>query len=137
MEYITAVAETEYKSEFEPTKYIPYLTLTGELWYVFCKDFEENWLRYNGTTLYVQNLTIKYAATRPYMLFHSVHPKNYTQVSWFFAHYFMFGIGQFEHTETETKWRPFPNTFSWMKISLLIQISPEFVDKGPINNMLS
>ena len=46
MEHITAVAETEYKSEFEPTKYTPYLGLIGELWdvhvHVFCKDFEEN-----------------------------------------------------------------------------------------------
>ena len=51
MEYITAVAETWYKSEFEPTKYIPYLALTGELWDVLCKDFKENWPRYNGTSL--------------------------------------------------------------------------------------
>ena len=52
MEYITAVTEAEYKSEFELTKCIPYLALTGELWGVFCKDFEENWLYYNGITLY-------------------------------------------------------------------------------------
>ena len=42
MQYITAVTETEYKSEYQPTKYIPYLALLGELWDVFCKDFEEN-----------------------------------------------------------------------------------------------
>ena len=52
MEYITAVTEMEYKLEFEPTKYIPYLTLMGELWDVFCKDFEETWSRYNGTALF-------------------------------------------------------------------------------------
>ena len=39
MEYITAVAETEYKSQFKPTKYIPYLGVMGELWDVFWEDF--------------------------------------------------------------------------------------------------
>ena len=34
MEYITAVSEGDYKSEFELTKRIPYLTLTGKLWAV-------------------------------------------------------------------------------------------------------
>ena len=59
MEYNTVVTEAEYKSEFEPTKYIPYLSLTGELWDVFCKDFEGNWPRYNGTALYISTaLTI-------------------------------------------------------------------------------
>ena len=48
-----AGTETEYKSDVEPTKYIPYLALMGELWGAFRKDFEENWPRYNGTTLYV------------------------------------------------------------------------------------
>ena len=118
MECIIAMAETEYKSEFEPTKYIPNhyddvimgaigsqitsltivnltvysgadqnkyqssaslafvwgihrgpvnsphkwpvtrkvfpfddVIMTGELWDVLCKDFEENWLRYNGIAL--------------------------------------------------------------------------------------
>ena len=54
MVYITAVTETEYKSGFELTKYIPYLTLTGKLLDVFCKDFFKNWLHYNGTTLHQQ-----------------------------------------------------------------------------------
>ena len=40
--FITAVTETGDKSEFQPTKYIPYLALTGELWDVFCEDLEEN-----------------------------------------------------------------------------------------------
>ena len=31
-----------------------YLTLTGELWGVFCKYLWENWPRYNGTALYYQ-----------------------------------------------------------------------------------
>ena len=35
MDYITAVTEKEYKSEFEPTEYISYLTLMGQLWDVF------------------------------------------------------------------------------------------------------
>ena len=30
-----------------------YIALRGELCGVFCVDFTENWLRYNGTTLYV------------------------------------------------------------------------------------
>ena len=50
--YITAVTKSEYKSEYGPTKDTPHLTLMGELWSVFCQDFQENWLRYNNTTLY-------------------------------------------------------------------------------------
>ena len=50
--YTIAVTEVEYKSRSTPTKYIPYLALTGELWDVFCEDLGENWLRYNGTALY-------------------------------------------------------------------------------------
>ena len=30
----------------------PYLALKGELWGVFCEDFQENWPRYNSTALY-------------------------------------------------------------------------------------
>ena len=33
----------EYKSEFDATKYIPYLALTGELLDVLCKNYEENY----------------------------------------------------------------------------------------------
>ena len=43
--HITAVTETEHKSEFEYTKYIPYLA--G----VFCEDFGESWPRHNGIAL--------------------------------------------------------------------------------------
>ena len=43
--HITAVTETEYKSEFEYTKYTLYLA--G----VFCEDFGEIWPRYNGIAL--------------------------------------------------------------------------------------
>ena len=39
--YITA----KYKSECEPSKDSPYLALTGELWGVFCENFQENWPR--------------------------------------------------------------------------------------------
>ena len=35
---MTAVNEAQYKSYFEPTKYIPYLSLAGELW----GEFYEN-----------------------------------------------------------------------------------------------
>ena len=52
MDYITAMAEAEYTPEFEPTKYKSLLALTGELWDAFCKDFDENWLHYNGTVVY-------------------------------------------------------------------------------------
>ena len=31
----------EYESNIESTKDTPYLTLTGELWCVFCEDFEK------------------------------------------------------------------------------------------------
>ena len=41
----------KYVSEIMFTKDTPYLTLTGELWGVFCKDLGENWLYYNGTAL--------------------------------------------------------------------------------------
>ena len=39
-------------SNLEVSKDTPYLTLTGELWDVFCEYFWENWPRYNGTALY-------------------------------------------------------------------------------------
>ena len=42
-------------NRFEAPKATIYLTLAGELWGVFCKDFEENWSRYNGTVLYSIN----------------------------------------------------------------------------------
>ena len=51
------MTEAEYKSKFGPTKYTTYLTLTGELWGVFCENFGENWLRYNGTALYLHFLS--------------------------------------------------------------------------------
>ena len=47
------VTEAEYKPQFEPTKYTPYLALRGELRDVFCEDMGENWLNYNGTALYI------------------------------------------------------------------------------------
>ena len=45
-------AEAEYQSDAGSTKDTPYLVLPGELWGVFCEYLWENWLRYNGTTLY-------------------------------------------------------------------------------------
>ena len=41
--------------ECKSTKDIPYLVLTGELWGVFCENFQENWPFYNGTALCVVN----------------------------------------------------------------------------------
>ena len=46
------MAIAERKSNIRLTKDNPYLALTGELWGVFCEDFEENWPRFNGTALY-------------------------------------------------------------------------------------
>ena len=42
----------EHISDFKLTKYTPYLTLKGKQWGVFYVYFGENWLHYNGTTLY-------------------------------------------------------------------------------------
>ena len=42
----------EIESAFRITTGTPYLTLTGELWGVYCEDFGENRPRYNGTALY-------------------------------------------------------------------------------------
>ena len=39
---MTAMAEVEYKSEFESTEDTSYLALTVKLWGVFCEDFGEN-----------------------------------------------------------------------------------------------
>ena len=39
--YITVVTEVEYKSEFEPTKDTPYLTLMGKLWVYFVRIWEK------------------------------------------------------------------------------------------------
>ena len=38
--YITAVTETEHKSHFQSTKYIPSLIIMGELWDVFVRIWE-------------------------------------------------------------------------------------------------
>ena len=55
MSYSTALTEAEYESKFkfQNTKNTPYLAPMGELWGVSCEDFGENWLHYNGTTLYI------------------------------------------------------------------------------------
>ena len=42
----------ERKSNIRLTKDTPLLSLTGELRSVFCDDFEENWLGYNGIALH-------------------------------------------------------------------------------------
>ena len=43
MLHSTSVTEAEHASEFKLTKDTPYPTLIGELWGVYCNDFEENW----------------------------------------------------------------------------------------------
>ena len=46
-----ALSGAEYNHEFEAAKDTPYLALTGELWSVFCEDFDENLWRYNDPAL--------------------------------------------------------------------------------------
>ena len=41
---------------FEPTKFITYLSQTGQLRDVFWKDFEDNWPRYKVIALYVWSI---------------------------------------------------------------------------------
>ena len=47
------MAVTECISNFELTTDTPYLILTDKLWSVYYENIEENWPRYNGTTLYI------------------------------------------------------------------------------------
>ena len=48
--YITATTKPEYESEFG-LQNTHHSSTSGELWSVFCENFGENWLRYNGTPL--------------------------------------------------------------------------------------
>ena len=48
------MTEAKYASEVF-AKDTPYLALTRDLWGVFCEDFGENWSRYNGTALYMED----------------------------------------------------------------------------------
>ena len=43
--------QADHESDFDLTKDNPYLALMGELLFD-CKDFGQNWLRYNGTALH-------------------------------------------------------------------------------------
>ena len=52
----STVVTAEFKSDFKLTTDTPYLALTGELWGVYCEDLWENWLRYNGTALYLTKM---------------------------------------------------------------------------------
>ena len=47
------MAKILHKLEFVLIKCTPYPALMGEVWDVCCEDFQENWQRYNGTTLYL------------------------------------------------------------------------------------
>ena len=47
LRYRTLVTAAEHKSEFVFTT-----AIKAELWGVYCEEFEERWLRYNGTALY-------------------------------------------------------------------------------------
>ena len=44
---------SESESDIRITTETPYLTLTGELWGVYCEDLGENLPLYNGTALYM------------------------------------------------------------------------------------
>ena len=43
----------ESESDLRITTDTPYLPLTGELWDVYWTKFRENWPRYNGPALYL------------------------------------------------------------------------------------
>ena len=43
----------EHKSNIKLTKDTPELTLTGDLWGLFCEDFGKNLLHYNSTPPYI------------------------------------------------------------------------------------
>ena len=51
MKYVTVMTAGERKSDFQLTTDTPYLALTAKLWGVYYENFEENWLRNNGTAL--------------------------------------------------------------------------------------
>ena len=51
--YDTAIIVAEIESDIRIKIDTPYLTLTGKLWAVYFEDLGENWLRYNGTAVYV------------------------------------------------------------------------------------
>ena len=58
-----AGTQVEYQSDAGSTKDTPYLTLTGEVWDVFCVFFLENWLRFNGTALYFSAQSVESRTT--------------------------------------------------------------------------
>ena len=63
----------QYINQCQIASYNPYLTLTGELWGVFCEDLVENWPRYNGTALYHYNKFKKFKFKIPLLpLIHSI-----------------------------------------------------------------
>ena len=62
--------EIEYQSDTGSTKDTLYLTLTGELWGVFCEYLSENWSRYNGTTLYMSSSTMTHQVCNSALYIH-------------------------------------------------------------------
>ena len=51
--YKNATINVENNPAFEIIKYIPYLTLSSELWHVYYECFVKNSLCYNENTLYI------------------------------------------------------------------------------------
>ena len=48
------MTKAKQASEVIFSKETPYVTLTGELWDVFCEALGEKWPRYNGTALCIE-----------------------------------------------------------------------------------
>ena len=75
---VWVVTEAELKSEF---LFTTDLALTGELWGVYCEEFGENWLCYNGTSLYSQCIHMTCITSQ-----HMLDPQNggftLVQASW-------------------------------------------------------
>ena len=59
----------ESESDIRITTYTLHLVLMIELWGVYCGDFGENWLGYNGTTLY-KELKSSYKPLQSWNLIH-------------------------------------------------------------------
>ena len=71
---------TDLKSDLKLTTDTPYLTLTGELWGVYCEDFVENWPHYNGTALYPYSML----NTLVHSYIAAIHPCFHTCILLFF-----------------------------------------------------
>ena len=101
------------RSDYEPTKYIPYLTLTGQLWGVFCEYLEKNVIRRLDCSYWNRwtNASLKYMLM---CAINSLRPREDVR-------HFPDGI--------------FKCILFNENVWILIKISLKFVPKGPINNI--